>query len=286
MKSGLGLITPCTFCLVAVLASLLLSGCAARYVVKSYPDGATVFAKNVVTGEVKKMGVTPLTIKKTGDIGDVFFVTVEKDNYHPKQILLTPREGENLQLTITLDPLDDKNRSPAGDKGDEKGQGKNDPNKDKDKEKEMKDLLLRVALLENTLSLYKEALFSGRYSGAGGYAKFDRDHTDEIVDHLFRAQQSTMLKKYDQALTELDQALLLDEYLPQAYLIKGSIYYLTKKFDEAKLAWERCLKIDPYNAQAYEYLRLVSTKLGVRPPPDRPSMLRAPASSEFSKSLR
>lgn len=269
-------------CLVSLLvATLFFSGCAARYYVKSYPDGATVYAKDVVTGETKKLGVTPLNVKKSNDIGEVFFLSLEKENYFPKQVLLTPKDGENLTLNITLEPMDDKSKALA--KEGDKDQGKPD---DKDKDKEMKDLALRVALLENTLQLYKDALFSGRYGGTGGYAKFDRDHTDEIVDHLFRAQQHTMLKRYNEALTELDKALLLDEYLPQAYLIKGSIYYLTKRLPEAKLAWERCLKIDPYNAQAYEYLRLVSNKMGVSAPPDRPSMLRAPASDPFSKSLR
>lgn len=274
--------------LTAVLvAALTTGGCATRYTVKSFPDGATVFVKDLVTQEKKLVGQTPLTLKKTKEMGDVFFFTLEKDNFTPKQVLMTPKDGENLTISIVLDPASDKDKALA-DKGKEgEGKGQDPKNDDKKKAEEaMKDLHMRIALLENTVSLQKDALFSGRYGGSGGPASFDRGRTDEIVDHLFKSQQLVMAKKYPEAHQELDQALMLDEYLPQAYLIKGTIFYVNKNYDQAKIAWERCLKVDPYNAQAYNYLRLVDKKLGKAMPPERPSMLRAPATDEFSRGLR
>jgi hypothetical protein len=285
---------------IALLMSfaMMASACATRYTIKSFPEGATVFVKDIVTQEKKLVGQTPLTLKKTKDMGEVFFLNIEKDSFFPKQVLMTPKEGENLTVTVTLDPVQDSKTAGAEKGGDGKdnqnGQQGNNPQDQKKKEEEakkksedaLKDMTLRIALLENTVSMYKDALFSGRYASSGGPARFDRDRNDQIVDHLFKSQQLVMLKKYNEALSELDKALLMDEYLPQAHMIKGTIFYVNKQFDQAKLAWERCLKIDPYNAQAYQYLRLVNKKLGAAMPPDRPSMLRAPASEEFAKDLR
>jgi tetratricopeptide (TPR) repeat protein len=267
-----------TAILIVALASL---GCATRYTIKSYPEGATVFVKDVVTQEKKLIGQTPLTVKKTKEMGEVFFLSVEKDNFYPKQVLMTPREGESLTVAVNLEPVNDAQKG-AGADGKDEGKGGGD---DKKKAEEaMKDLNLRIALLENTVAMYKDALFSGRYQG--GPARFDRDRNDDIVDHLFKSQQLVMLKKYNEALAEIDKALLKDEYLPQGHLIKGTIFYVTKQYDQAKLAWERCLKVDPYNAQAYQYLRLVNKRLGQPQPPERPSLLRTPATDEFSRGLR
>jgi hypothetical protein len=271
--------------LLALVPTLMVAGCATRYTVKSFPEGATVFVKDVVTQEKKLVGQTPLTLKKTKEMGEVFFFTIEKDNFYPKQVLMTPRDGENLTVSVLLDPTQDKTAG-GGDGKDGKGDAAQKAADDKKKQEQaMKDIDLRLALLENTVSIYKDALFSGRYAGNGGMASFDRSKTDDIVDHLFKSQQFVMLKKYPEAQDELDKALMMDEYLPQAYLIKGTIFYVNKQYEQAKLSWERCLKVDPYNAQAYNYLRLVDKKLGMVQPPDRPSLLRAPATDAFSHSL-
>jgi len=271
--------------LLASLPLLLSSACATRYNVKSFPEGATVFVKDLITQEKKLVGQTPLTLKKTKEMGEVFFFTIEKDNFVSKQILMTSKDGENLTLSVILDPATDATKDKLADKDKDKGDQKGQSPEDKKKEDAMKDLNLRIALLENTVAMQKDALFSGRYNGSGGPARFDRGQNDDIVDHLFKAQQLVMLKKYPDAQNEVDQALLIDEYLPQAYLIKGTIFYVNKDYKQAKIAWERCLKVDPYNAQAYNYLRLVDKKLAVAMPPDRPSMLRAPATDEFSRPL-
>lgn len=264
----------------------LMSGCATRYTVKSFPEGATVYVKDLVTQEKKLVGQTPLTLKKTKEMGEVFFFSFEKDNFQPKQILMTPKDGESLTVSVILDPAaENKDKLADKDKNGD-GKGQNPQDEKKKQEDAMKDLNMRIALLENTVALQKDALFSGRYAGSGGPAGFDRGRNDEIVDHLFKSQQLVMIKKYDEALTELDQALMMDEYLPQAYLIKGTIFYVNKKYDQAKIAWERCLKVDPYNAQAYNYLRLVDKRLGAIQPPERPAMLRAPATDGYSAPLR
>jgi tetratricopeptide (TPR) repeat protein len=262
------------------------SACATRYTVKSFPEGATVFVKDLVTQEKKLVGQTPLTLKKTKEMGEVFFFAIEKDNFQSKQVLMTPKDGENLTISVMLDPSQDKKDDKLANKDGKDDKGQSPQDEKKKAEDAMKDLNLRIAVLENTVSLQKDALFSGRYSGSGGPARFDRGRNDEIVDHLFKSQQLVMVKKYPEAQAELDQALMIDEYLPQAYLIKGTIFYVNKSYDQAKIAWERCLKVDPYNAQAYNYLRLVDKKLGRAMPPDRPSMLRAPATDEFSRTLR
>lgn len=271
------------------IAALTVAGCAPRYTIRSYPNETSVYVKDLVTQEKKFVGKTPLTLKKTNEMGDVFMFAFEKDSFIPKSVIMNSKGSENMTVEVTLDPMQENkavadNQTGNG-QGNQSQPSSGDGKKSKDaKEDEVKDMSLRLALLENTIAMYKDALFSGRYGG--GMAKFDRDHTDEIVDHLFAAQQQIMLKNYPKALEEIDQTLLIDEYVPQAHLIKGTVHYINQNFKEAKLAWERALKIDPYNAQAYQYLKLVNKKLGLAPPPDKPSMLRAPASAPWAKSLR
>ena len=150
--------------------------------------------------------------------------------------------------------------------------------KDKDLEDLIEELKLRVALLENTTSFYKDAMFSSRFMG-NGQAKFDRDKNDKVIDNMFQAQQAITAKDYPRANQLIDDALEKDEYLAQAWLLKGSLRYLQNDFQGAKNAWERCLKIDPYDKIAYNYLGRVYEKLGL-PKLDKPAAaLRYPAST-------
>ena len=140
-----------------------------------------------------------------------------------------------------------------------------DPKKKKDKELEdlIEDLKLRIALLENTTSFYKDAMFSARFTG-NGQAKFDRDRNDKVIENMFFAQQAITAKDFPRANKLIDDALEQDEYLAQAWLLKGSLRYLQNDFQGAKSAWERCLKIDPYDkvAQSWDESRNSVSRAG------------------------
>ena len=153
-----------------------------------------------------------------------------------------------------------------------------DPKKKEDDLKKLiEEMKLRIALLENTTSFYKDAMFSSRFTG-NGQAKFDRDKNDKVIENMFFAQQAITSHDYTKANQLIDDALEKDEYLAQAWLLKGSLRYLQNDFQGAKQAWERCLKIDPYDKIAYNYLGRVYEKLGL-PKLDKPAAaLRYPAS--------
>jgi tetratricopeptide (TPR) repeat protein len=74
-------------------------------------------------------------------------------------------------------------------------------------------------------------------------------------------------------------AIEKDEYLSQAWLLKGSLRYLQNDMKGAKLAWERCLKIDPYDKVAYSYLAKVYEKLGIARLDKPAAAFRYPAST-------
>jgi tetratricopeptide (TPR) repeat protein len=141
----------------------------------------------------------------------------------------------------------------------------------------VQELKLRIALLENTTSFYKDAMFSSRFEG-NGQAKFDRDKNDKVIENMFYAQQAITSKDYPRANQLIDDALEKDEYLAQAWLLKGSLRYLQNDFAGAKTAWERCLKIDPYDKVAYNYLGKVYDKLGLAKLDKPAAALRYPAS--------
>jgi tetratricopeptide (TPR) repeat protein len=258
-------------------------GCSTRYLVKTYPAGAQIYTRDLTTNEKKLIGVSPVEIEGEAKLGDVFFVVVEKQNYKPKEILVRASEGETLAINAKLDPMTAEEISNQNALADKKKEDEKPPQqKPEDPKKKLDELIeelkLRVALLENTTSFYKDAMFSARFQG-NGQARFDRDKNDKIVENMFLAQQAITGKDYLKASKLIDDAIEQDEYLAQAWLLKGSLKYLQNDFSGAKQAWERCLKIDPYDKIAYNYLGKVYEKLGL-PRLDRPATaLRYPAAT-------
>jgi tetratricopeptide (TPR) repeat protein len=279
-----------------ILSSVLVSACAGKYSIKSYPQGSKVYVKDMQTNEKKLLGISPLNIQEESKLGDVFFLIFEKQNYRTKEVMVKVNEGESIAVQARLDPLsDEEKKAEELAKNDDKKQDQQPPKPDdkkKPEDKKMDDLLaelaevkLRVALLENTSSFYKDALFSPRLSG--GMPTQDRDRSERVVGLIFQGQKSIMKGDYKQALAEVDKALTMDEYSNSAWLLKGSIKYLQKDFEGAKTAWERCLKIDPYNKVAYQYLSDVYKRLGMAPLPQTGAEMRYPASNvEIEKRRR
>ena len=253
--------------LIAVTA--LNFACSTHYSIKTYPAGAQVYTRDLNNNEKKLIGVSPTDISGDAKLGDVFFLVVEKQNYKTKEILIHASEGETLAINARLDPmsaeeLDAANKIAKKEDDKKPEQPPQDPKKKKDKDLEalIEELKLRVALLENTTTFYKDAMFSSRYMG-NGQAKFDRDRNDKVVQNMFDAQQAITAKDYTRANKIIDEAIESDEYLSQAWLLKGSLRYLQNDLPGAKLAWERCLKIDPYDKIAYAYLGKVYEKMGI-----------------------
>jgi tetratricopeptide (TPR) repeat protein len=270
-----------------LLLTFLAVGCAGKYAIRSYPVGAKVYVRDVQTQEKKLLGISPLDIAEENKLGDVFFLIFEKQNYREKEVMLKVNPGESLLVSARLDPLNEAEI--AANSSDQKDdENKLQPPKPEDKEKELdkklkemladiNELKLRVALLENTASFTKDALFSPRL--AGGSPASDRDRSDRVVGFVFEAQQSIMKNSYPEALKKLDEALKLDEYSNQAWLLKGSAHYLLKDYSNAKLSWERTLKLDPHNKVAYQYLSEVYKRLGIEELPKNAAELRYPASN-------
>jgi tetratricopeptide (TPR) repeat protein len=261
-----------------VTGMLAAAGCSGKYLVKTYPAGAKVYVRDIQTKENKLVGLSPVTVPEESTLGDVFFVTLEKENFKKKDVLVRVDSGESLTITARLDPLSPEELAEQNN-GEGQGQQQQPQDKKKDDKKELEDLKLRVALLENTVGFYKDAMFSARFNG-NGQAKFDRDRNDQVVEKLFQAQQATLRKNYDVALKMIDEALQQDEYMSKGWLLKGSIKYLQGDMQGARVAWERTLKIDPYNREAYQFLSKVYNRLGLGELPNKPAAMRYPAAEK------
>lgn len=263
--------------------AVLFNACAGKYVVKSYPADAKLYLKDIRTNEKKLLGNTPSEIPEDGKLGEVFFIVLEKENYKPKEIMVKVNEGESLSIAARLDPmspsdLDGQNNVAKKKDDDKKGEGGPKPEKEPtDWQKEFEDIRLRVALLENTASFTKDALFSARLSG--GLNPQDRDRKERVVAYVFDAQKSIRVGKLDEALQQIDSALQLDDYSTNAWLLKGSVSYLKKDLPAARNAWERTLKLDPYNKAAFRYLNSVYKAMNIQPLAETAADLREPAST-------
>lgn len=268
------------FLLLVLLGMMLnLVACGGKYMVKTFPAGAKVYLKDIQTQERKLIGVTPIEIAEESRLGNVFFLEFEKPNYSTKEVMVKVNEGESLTVSARLDPLSpgDDSAANVAKKDDDKKQQGQPPQDDKKKKDDLEDLKLRVALLENTMSFYKDAMFSPRFKG--GPDKFDRDDSESVVGLMFKSQQQIARGQYDKALELLDKAIRMNEYSSSAWLLKGSASYLKKDFQSAKVAWEKTLKIDPYNKVAYNYLNQVYKRLGMNEMPTTGAELRYPAST-------
>lgn len=274
-----------------LLFAMGLFSCSGKYLVKSYPNDAKVYLRDVKTNEKKLLGNTPTQIKEDSRLGDVFFLVFEKDNYKTKEIMVKVNEGESIAVAATLDPMvtaESDNKGLAAKAEDKDKPQPGSPKKDdppKDWQQEIADMKLRIALLENTASFYKDALFSPRL--AGGLPPHERDRRETVTGLVFQAQQNIMRGKSDEAMAKIDKAIEMDEFSPNSWMIKGSIQYLKKDYQGAKLAWEQTLKLDPYNQTVLKYLNNVYKLLNVEPIPENPAALRYPASTiEINKRKR
>lgn len=270
--------------------ALALVSCGGRYMIKTYPVGAKIYVRDLQTQEKKLVGISPVQIKEESRLGDVFFLVIEKQNFKSKEVMIKVNAGESLAVEARMDPLSDEEKSLEMAQSDaDKDKEKPPPPKPEDKKKEddkkkfdellaeVADLKLRVALLENTASFYKDALFSPRL--AGGMPTGDRDRTENVIGQVFQGQQAIMKGNLREALIAIDKAIRLDEYSTNAWLLKGSTHYLLKEWDAAKSAWERTLKLDPHNRVAYQYLSDVYKRMGLEPLPKTGADMRYPASN-------
>jgi len=258
--------TQTSTCSFLIIALLLLSACGSRYAVKTYPEGAKVAVQNVISKEVFEIGESPVNFEHLSKFGEGFVVKVEKEAFEPKEIFIARKPGAKSEYQINLKPVPQDEDA----KTDE----------EKDEEEELKK---RLALLERTFEIYKDALFSQRYSGSP--ASYDRRKIDLSVGLVAKAQQLIEQQKLDEASDVLDQILEKDAYLVQAHVLKGTVAYLRQDFDRAISAWERALEINPYEKLTRQYLITAYEKVGKEVPlnADEIEMVdRTPASSPLS----
>lgn len=272
--------------LIAIMA--MVSGCAGKYVVNTYPSGAKVYIKDIQTKDRKLIGVSPVQVTEDSKLGEVFFLEIEKENYQNKEIMVKVNPGESITVSARLDVLNPGSEEAGQDvaKNDDKQQPQQPPKEDdkkKDDEElakkmkeEIDELKLRVALLENTSDVHREAIFSARFKG--GPAGQDRDDQESLISRLFESQQAIMRGDYARALQLLDRALASDQYSANAWMLKGSVNYLQKDYAGARIAWEKTLKLDPFNKTAYRYLSEVYKRLGLAELPPQGTDIRRPAS--------
>ena len=263
--------------------AISIVSCSNSIKIHSYPSSAKVYIKDIITNTKQELGQTPLNITRTDEMSDVFFISIEKDDFLTREILVKSGENESIFIDAKLEPQEEKllaeqlglKNTPVGPGAG--GKGKDRKKQVKEQETQIKEMETKIALLNNTLGMYKDALFSQRYAGGDRFRARDND---KVVKLLFNAQKYIMGKKYTKAKATINKALQMDEYLSQAYILKGSIYYIGKSYAKARLNWERALEIDPYNAEVLKYLKRLYRKLGI---PQRKAIKMAEG---FKKSRR
>jgi len=65
-----------------------LASCSGKYTVKTYPPKAKVYIRDLESKDKKLVGVSPVKIDEESELGDVFFLVFEKENYKEKEVPL------------------------------------------------------------------------------------------------------------------------------------------------------------------------------------------------------
>lgn len=255
---------------------VLLPACATRYKVTTYPAGAKIRIENVVTKEKFDIGEGPATFEYDERYGEGFVMSVEKDTFVPRQVYVAKNPGSETSYQINLEPK--KANAAGADAAKDDDKKKDDP-----KDENKADLDKRIAVLERTFEIYKDALFSQRYgTGPAGY---DRDKVDTQVALVSKAQQLIEKKDLNSALTVVKKIIDRDEYFAQGHVLMGTIHYLKGEMPEAITSWERALEINPTERLTRSYLTAAYRKAGKQLPPNIDELEvidRTPASSPLA----
>lgn len=83
--------------------------------------------------------------------------------------------------------------------------------------------------------------------------KKDKSMTEQVLQHIIKAQQLFYSGDYDGALSSAKAAVRLEK-TASGYSLLGSIFYVTEDTDGAIAAWEKSLSIDPNQPEVTEIL--------------------------------
>jgi tetratricopeptide (TPR) repeat protein len=83
-----------------------------------------------------------------------------------------------------------------------------------------------------------------RQQRTGTYTKEDADYNRALFS-LQESQRLFSLKRYTEALVQINKSIDAAPNLALAHAIKGSIYYMLQNMNQAKISWEKALELDP-----------------------------------------
>lgn len=85
---------------------------------------------------------------------------------------------------------------------------------------------------------------------------------NEMLSYYFNAKKFAETKQFDQAHSEIDKILALDEKNVRAINMKAGIFFLEGKFDAAKKLYREALTLDPTSSDAIKMLEKIQNRSG------------------------
>ncbi len=86
----------------------------------------------------------------------------------------------------------------------------------------------------------------------------------KMMRHFFNAKKFAETRQFEQAHQEIDKVIALDSQIPQAYSMKGGIYFLQSQMDQAANYYTKAIQIDPSFDEAIKMLDTIKNKDGKR----------------------
>lgn len=75
-----------------------------------------------------------------------------------------------------------------------------------------------------------------------------------VVNRLFKAQMLIFNKRYQSAIIELEQILKERPNLVQAYIMRGTAYYMLQEMNSALESWRKAMALDSNNEELKRFL--------------------------------
>jgi tetratricopeptide (TPR) repeat protein len=87
------------------------------------------------------------------------------------------------------------------------------------------------------------------------YVNINQEIGEKVIKYYYDSFEHFYNKNYYKSIEVLQQAIILDPYMPQLYSRLGSIYFELDLPKEALEAWNHALKLDPNNQELRRLIR-------------------------------
>jgi tetratricopeptide (TPR) repeat protein len=83
-----------------------------------------------------------------------------------------------------------------------------------------------------------------------------------MLRFFFNAKKFAETRQFEEAHKEIDKVIAIDSKIPQAFAMKGGIYFLQGSLDQSIANYKKVLELDPSYNEAIQMIDKIKAKSG------------------------